>query len=161
MLHFVTFYFVQVRLNFRGIAMEKITIELLNDLKNPDCSLAEYLTEHKNIFVNEDVESFWRKIIQSKNLSKTHIINESDFSYCYFYEVISGRKSPTKDKVVRLALTLNMTVEECQQALRISGRSVLYPKSRRDSILIYSIEHGMTVMQCNSLLNDYGEEELK
>ena len=52
--------------------MENITIELLNDLKNPDCSLADYLTEHKNIFVNEDIESFWKQAIQRKNLSKTH-----------------------------------------------------------------------------------------
>ena len=40
--------------------MKNLTIELLNDLKNPDCSLADYLTEHKNIFVNEDIESFWK-----------------------------------------------------------------------------------------------------
>ena len=92
---------------------------------------------------------------------KTHIINESDFSYCYFYEVISGRKSPTKDKVVRLALAMNMTIEETKQALRISGRSLLYPKIRRDSIIIYAIEQGMNVVQCNTFINKYDEELLK
>lgn len=111
--------------------------------------------------MNEDVKAFWEGIIEQKNYSKSNIINKSDFSYCYFYEVINGRKMPTKDKVVRLALAMKMTIDECQQALKISGRSALHPKNRRDSIMIYAIEKKMTVMQCNNLLVYNGEDELK
>ena len=56
---------------------------------------------------------------------------------------------------------MNMTIEETQQALRISGRSLLYPKIRRDSIIIYAIEQGMNVVQCNTFINNYDEELLK
>ena len=141
--------------------MAKTTTELLKELKRQSCSLPDYLSNHKDTFVNEDIKAFWENIIESKNYSKSNIINKSDFSYCYFYEVINGRKSPTKDKVVRLALAMKMTVDECQQALKVSGRSALHPKNRRDSILIYAIEQQMTVIQCNNLLEDNGEDELK
>lgn len=135
--------------------------ELLDELKESACSLDRYLPTHKNIFINEDISSFWNRIINNKNFSKSNIINKADFCYCYFYEVINGRKKPTKDKVVRLALAMEMTFDECQQALRISGRSFLHPKNRRDSIIIYAIEREMTVLQCNNLLNSHGENELK
>lgn len=141
--------------------MAKTTTELLRELRRNSVSLPDYLTNHKDTFVNEDIKTFWENIIKSKNYSKSNIINKADFSYCYFYEVINGRKSPTKDKVVRLSLAMKMTVDECQQALKISGRSALHPKNRRDSILIYAIEQKMTITQCNTALTENGEDELK
>ena len=141
--------------------MPKTTTELLRELKRQSCSLPDYLSNHKETFVVEDVKAFWEEIINKKGYSKSNIINKSDFSYCYFYDVINGRKMPTKDKVVRLALAMKMNIDECQQALKISGRSALYPKVRRDSVLIYAIEKHFTVTQCNDLLAQHGEDELK
>lgn len=141
--------------------MAKTTTELLRELKRQSCSLPDYLSNHKETFVIEDIKSFWEEIIAKKNYSKSNIINKSDFSYCYFYDVINGRKMPTKDKVVRLALAMKMSVDECQQALKLSGRSALYPKIRRDSVLIYSIEKHLTIAQCDDLLAQHGEDELK
>ena len=141
--------------------MAKSTTELLRELKRNSCSLPDYLSNHQDTFVNEDIKAFWESMIDGKNYSKSNIINKSDFSYCYFYEVINGRKMPTKDKVIRLCLVLKMTVDECQQALKISGRSALHPKNRRDSILIYAIEQKMTIAQCNKALAENGEGELK
>ena len=68
---------------------------------------------------------------------------------------------PTKDKVVRLSLAMNLTLEECQKALKISGRSALYPRVRRDSIIIYALENQLTIFRCDELLKKYGEECLK
>ncbi len=141
--------------------MAKTTTELLKELKRQSCSLPDYLSNHKETFIVEDIKDFWEDIINKKNYSKSNIINKSDFSYCYFYDVINGRKIPTKDKIVRLALAMKMTVDECQQALKISGRSALYPKVRRDSILIYAIEKKVTITQCNTMLAQHGEDELK
>lgn len=137
------------------------TSELFNELKNPECSLEKYLSQYNDFFVNEDIQSFWNHIINNKRISKTHIINESDFSYCYFYEVINGRKIPTKDKIIRLVLAMELTVDECQQALRLSGHCTLFPNNRRDSIIIYAIEHNKTILQCNELLHNYNEYPLK
>lgn len=141
--------------------MAKTTTELLRELKRQSCSLPDYLLNHKETFVVEDIKAFWEQLIKEKKYSKSNIINKADFSYCYFYDVINGRKMPTKDKVVRLALAMKMSIDECQQALKISGRSALYPKVRRDSVLIYAIDKHLTISQCNNLLAQYGEDELK
>ncbi len=137
------------------------TAELLKTLSKQNCSLKAYLSDNDDQFVNEDIKEFWENLITARNYSKSNIINKSDFSYCYFYDVINGRKMPTKDKVVRLALAMKLTLDECQKALKISGRSALYPRIRRDSILIYAIENHLTVFQCDTLLSKYGEEGLK
>lgn len=141
--------------------MAKTTTELLLELKRPSCQLSSFLSNHNETFVKEDIKAFWDALIESKNYSKSNIINKADFSYCYFYDVINGRKIPSKDKIVRLALAMKMTLDECQQALKISEKSALYPKIRRDSIIIYALEQQLTIMQCNQLLSEHGEDELK
>lgn len=137
------------------------TTELLKTLTKRNCSLKAYFSKNDDQFINEDIKAFWENLITERNYSKSNIINKSDFSYCYFYDVINGRKMPTKDKVVRLGLAMKLTLDECQQALKISGRSALYPRIRRDSILIYAIENKLTIFQCDELLSKYGEEGLK
>ncbi len=137
------------------------TTDLLNALSQKNCSLEKYFEKNDGQFKNENVKKFWESLIEKSGRSKANIINKADFSYCYFYDIINGRKTPTKDKVIRLALAMRLTVGECQEALKISGRSSLYPRIRRDSILIYAIENHLSIFRCDNLLKKYGEECLK
>ena len=137
------------------------TFELLKSLSAKNCSLDDYFHENDDQFVNEDIKAFWENLIAKSGRSKSNIINKADFSYCYFYDIINGRKMPTKDKVVRLTLAMKLSLNDCQAALKLSGRSALYPRVRRDSILIYAIENQLTIFRCDELLTKYGEEGLK
>lgn len=137
------------------------TNELLKSLSAKDCSLDNYFSDNDHSFVNEDIKEFWGNLIDKSSRSKSSIINKADFNYCYFYDIINGRKMPTKDKVIRLALAMKLNLDECQKALKLSGRSALYPRLRRDSILIYAIENQLTIFRCDELLEKYGEECLK
>lgn len=137
------------------------TDELMESLSDENCSLDDYFSDNDDSFVNEDIKEFWENLIAKNGRSKSNIINKADFSYCYFYDIINGRKMPTKDKVVRLSLAMRLTLEECQKALKISGRSALYPRVCRDSILIYALEHQLTIFRTDELLKKYGEECLK
>ncbi|MFR6495062.1 MAG: hypothetical protein ACLUOF_00475 [Ruminococcus sp.] len=47
---------------------------------------------------------------------------------------------------------MQLNLDETQTALRIAKLALLYPKDKRDSILIYGIEHGKSVMDINELL---------
>ena len=137
------------------------TSELLKSLSAENCSLDNYFSDNEDSFVNEDIKEFWENLIEKNARSKSNIINKADVNYCYFYDIINGRKMPTKDKVIRLALAMKLNLDECQKALKLSGRSALYPRLRRDSILIYAIENKLTIFRCDELLEKYGEECLK
>ncbi|MGN0568922.1 MAG: hypothetical protein ACI4N4_00280 [Candidatus Fimenecus sp.] len=141
--------------------MVKSTTELLNELKEENCSLNNYIGKNDEHFIRKDIKNFWEEQICNCDFSKSNIINKSDFSYCYFYDVINGRKLPTRDKIVRLALVMHMNLDKCQEALKLSGRSALYPKFKRDSIIIFAIENGLSIARCNEQLVKYGEDELK
>lgn len=141
--------------------MRKSTAKLLEELQKTPGSLDDYLKDNADAFVQSDVHAFWEGLIRKSGRSKSNIINKADISYCYFYDVISGRKRPSRDKVVRLILAMQLSVEDCQRALTVSGKSRLYPRVKRDSILIHAIEKHLSVFQLTELLGRYGEEELK
>ena len=127
--------------------MAKNTNDLLDQLADNNCSIDDYLEENR-----EDM------IVLA---SKCNIINKADFNYCYFYDIVNGRKIASRDKVIRLILSMRLTTDDCQEALRISGRSALYPKVQRDALLIYGIENRYTVDETNQLLSAHGEDTLR
>jgi len=141
--------------------MRKSTEDLLEELQNENCKIDEYLKGNGESFVYDKIKDFWETAIEKSGYSKSNIINKSDFSYCYFYDVINGRKIPGRDKIIRLILTMHLSVDECQEALRISGRSALYPRIRRDAIILFAISNGYSIYQLSELLADAGEEPLK
>lgn len=141
--------------------MRKSTENLLEELQNENCKIDEYLKGNGESFVYDKIKDFWEAAIEKSGYSKSNIINKSDFSYCYFYDVINGRKIPGRDKIIRLILTMKLSVDECQEALRISGRSALYPRIKRDSIILFAISNGLSIYQLSELLADAGEEQLK
>lgn len=140
--------------------MRKSTDNLLNELQDNNCNIEKYLKSNPDSFVFNSINEFWEDAISRSGLSKSNIINKADFSYCYFYDVINGRKIPGKDKIIRLILTMHLDVDDCQEALRLSGRSSLYPRIKRDSIIIYAINNRMSVYQTSELLTKCGEEAL-
>ena len=141
--------------------MRKSTEDLLEELQNENCKIDEYLKGNGESFVFDKIKDFLGTAIEKSGYSKSNIINKSDFSYCYFYDVINGRKIPGRDKIIRLILTMHLSVDECQEALRISGRSALYPRIRRDAIILFAISNGYSIYQLSELLADAGEEPLK
>lgn len=141
--------------------MAKGTNDLMEELSGQDTDLDRYFEENPTSFINVDIKEFWKNAVDTSSKTKSDIINKADMSYCYFYDVINGRKIPSKDKIIRIVLAMNLSLDDCQEALRISGKSALYPRIKRDSILIYAINKGYSIYQTNDLLAEHGEEMLK
>lgn len=141
--------------------LRKKTDELLEELKFKNTDIQEYIENNPESFIEINLKDFWERIIKNSGMTKSDIINKSDFSYVYFYDVIAGKKIPTSDKIIRLVLAMHLSLEQCQTALRYCGKSQLYPRIKRDSLLIYAISHGYTVFQTQELLMKSGEKELK
>lgn len=140
--------------------MKKDTNDLFKELE-ADCEIEDYLNSNTSSFVNYTLSNFWEDACKKSGMSKSNIINKSEFNYSFFYDVINGRKIPARDKIIRLALTMNIGLDNCQQALRLSDKSLLYPRIKRDSMIIYALNNSLTISECNELLNKFNEEILK
>lgn len=141
--------------------MVKSTAELMEELKYNEQPVQDFLTDNSDSMIEMNLKKFWTEMVRRSGMTKSDIINKSDFGYVYFYDVINGRKIPSRDKIVKLILAMHLPLEDCQEALKYSGRSNLYPRVKRDSILIYGLVHRLSIFEVSELLLSNGEADLR
>ena len=85
---------------------------------------------------------------------------ESKLNSTFVYDIFSGKSPPGRDNALRLAFGLRCNLRETQRLLRLAGASELWPKSRRDAIIIWCIEQGCSLDECDEELWRLNEKTL-
>ena len=95
-----------------------------------------------------------------KGLEKADVWHDSGLTKDYAYEIMSGKstKNISRDKVIMICFGLKLTVDEAQQLLKKSGYAPLYARDTRDSIIIYSLEHNISIVNTDIKLSEYNLE---
>ena len=140
--------------------MQKSTTELLNELKNFD-SFKEYEKINKNSMINKTLSQFLCDLLEEKHLKKSDVIRKGELNESYAYQMFSGVKStPSKDKLICLSIGMDLSVDETNSLLKLAGLSPLYPRIKRDSIIIINMNNKKSVVEINEELYNEGEETL-
>ena len=59
-----------------------------------------------------------------------------------------------RDTLVAISFGMHLTFEETQLLLRIAKFAILDSRDRRDGIIIYALMHGLSIFECDDLLNN-------
>jgi DNA-binding phage protein len=135
-----------------------LTEELLNELLFTR-SLGDYL-EKPDVEMQCSLSSVLNAKIEEKGMKKSEVIRKAKLDTTFGYQIFSGERNPTRDKVLQLAIALELTVKETQRLLTSAGVSDLYPKLRRDAIIIYCVNKKMTVDEIDETLFAFHEETI-
>ncbi|MBO6048054.1 MAG: hypothetical protein J6P61_09985 [Erysipelotrichaceae bacterium] len=137
--------------------MNMNTQQLLNVLKNDDASLDTLLEKIPDLtFVD-----YLQYLISQSPLSKGDIIKNSTLDRTYCYQIIEGRRLPSKDKVIALAIGMHLDLDDTDRLLKLANQGTLYSKVKRDALIIYAISHHYDMMKTNELLYEYDFELIK
>lgn len=139
----------------------KTTEDLLKSLSLPDISIDDFMIQNHSELRDCDIPAAWQELLCRSQMKNSEIIARSDFESVYFYEIISGKKKPSRDKLIRLCIGMQATLSDCQYLLRIYTYSPLYPRIRRDCYLIYCFVNHLTVKEACELLEKNAEDRLK
>ena len=135
---------------------KKTTSHLENELKN-STSLDTFLEKHQDELSDCSLSDQLGKLLRKKGLSKAEVVRECNLNEVYAYQILSGVRRPSRDKPLCLCFAMKATLSETQSLLKESGFAPLYVRSHRDSIIIFAITHGHTLLQLNTDLYDHGE----
>lgn len=129
--------------------MNKSTTELLNELKIFQ-SFKEYEKINKDSMISKSLSQYLCDLLEEKNLKKSDVIRKSELSENYAYQMFSGIKnSPSRDKLICLSIGMGLSVDETNSLLKISKLSPLYPRIKRDSIIIINMNNRKSVVEIN------------
>lgn len=139
--------------------IKKSTDELMNELLKAN-NIGEYLKENSQYMVSDELSTYLNNIIAKKGLVKSELIKKTEFSEVMGYQILSGTRLPSRDSLICICVAMDMTLDETQAILKIAGLAALYPKVKRDSIIIKGISEKKTVAQINEELYNCEEKTL-
>ena len=93
-------------------------------------------------------------------LSKAEIARRSGMSEVYLHQVFSGRRSPSRDRLLALCVGMGASLEEANQLLKQVAYAQLYPRLRRDAIISHGLAHRRPLREINEVLFAENEKTL-
>ena len=122
--------------------------------------LDRFLSENQDNFNDGNIHELLNTLFQKRKLSKAALAKRSGMSEVYLHQVFSGRRSPSRNRLLCLCFGLDTGLEEAQRLLQHAHHAPLYPLDRRDAILIYGLSHGLTLPEGNDALFKANAETL-
>ena len=138
---------------------DKTTDDLRRELMC-EAGIDAYIKENQSIFVDKTVIELLEELYQRKIVPKAALAKRAGMSEVYVHQVFSGRRTPSRDRLLCLCIGLEATLEETQRLLKQAIYAQLYPANKRDAIIIHGIAHGTDLAQINDKLFAEGEKTL-
>ncbi|KUO67419.1 MAG: hypothetical protein APF84_04005 [Gracilibacter sp. BRH_c7a] len=127
------------------------TEKMMNQLHSVK-DFSAFSNDHEDDFISPSLAAHIQALIEEKTLVKTEVIKRANLDRVYGYQIISGRRMPSRDKLIQLAIGLELDVEGTQTLLKMGGMAPLYAKIKREAAIIFCINKGYTWMETQAFL---------
>lgn len=128
------------------------TEELERLLKNTS-DISSTVEKYKESMVELQCSECIKIIIAQSGKSNSSILRQLNLSSSYFYEIINGKKAPSRDVFLQVLIATKSGLDQSQIYLKECGYRQLYPRSRRDAIMIYALSNNKNLIETNILLD--------
>ncbi len=82
------------------------------------------------------------------------VIKRATLERSFGHQLFTGRRNPSRDTVLMLAFGFEADVETAQELLKIARQSSLYPRAKRDAVIIYCLHRHMCIAEAQIMLHD-------
>ena len=123
-------------------------------------SLDQYITENEAYFVETDLTEVLARLYERCGLSKAELARQAEMSEVYLHQVFSGRRRPSRDRLLCLCFGLGAGLEEADLLLKGMGYAPIYPRLKRDAIISHGLLHHTPLAEINDKLFSENEKTL-
>lgn len=138
----------------------KTTDELAHEIQEAG-DILRYFETNRGEMQTGSFPEYLEQWLTQKHLTRAEVVRRSNLNKAYVYQIFSGKKYPSRDKVIALSFGLGLSAEEAQTLLKQAGYRELYPRDPRDALLLFALGKGMSILAANELLYDHEVEVLE
>ena len=114
--------------------------------------LPNFFRQNRQTMTIPALTEYLRQLCADRGLVPERVIRAASIDRTYGHQIFNGTRRPSRDKVLQLAFGLGVGVEETQRLLRLADRSPLYPKLRRDAVILYCLGRGRSLAETQEML---------
>ena len=131
------------------------TITLLKKLFNSP-NLEVFMESNESEMYTLPFHTYISVVCEEKGEIPEHIIKRSAIDRTYGHQLFNGTRKPSRDKVLQLAIGLELNFNETQKLLQVARKSILYPKIKRDAAIIHCIRNKKEINETQAVLEALG-----
>lgn len=134
--------------------MAKNNTEYLNKKLMESKDVKSFIEENKTSVSKQHFSDELYALIDASGKKNTEIFQSADIAESTGYQILSGKRNPSRDVVIQLAFALELGINDTNRLLKLAEKSALYVKNKRDALLIFAINNRYSLMATNELLTD-------
>lgn len=132
------------------------TTEFINRIKKSKASNLSFLNDAD--YRCPQIHYYLADLLQTHDMSSRDYIKALNLERSYGYQLLNGRRKPSREHLIQTAILLNLNLKETQRLLKIGHREVLYPRVKRDAIAVFAIEKRLNLSEYQEIMDAYEEE---
>ena len=140
------------QLPMKPTGITKLLLERLFQAPN----VSVYLHDNAPLMAMPPFNQFICALCKELCVSRASVIARSTIPKNYAYQLFSGIRKPSRDKVIQLAFGFGLDVDCTQELLKIARQAPLYPKIPRDIVILRGLYEKRSVLYVQQTLHDMG-----
>ncbi len=129
------------------------TAELMRKLLNT-ASIGGFMHRNEKDMSPPDLGAMLNQLAKERNMEPREAVRRALIDRVYGYQLFSGRRQPSRDKAIMLAIALGLSMDETQRLLRAAGRSELYARVKRDAAILFALNKHLNMEKTQALLEE-------
>lgn len=129
----------------------KTTHELNHEIKSVT-NIEDFLTKNKRHLLTYGLPEHLNTLLVHKGITRADVVRGSLLDRAYVYQIFSGEKVPSRDKLIAISFGLSLSGDETQKMLKVSGNRELYARDKRDALILFALHRRKDIFMVNELL---------
>ena len=133
---------------------DRITTDELLALLFKERNLEQFLQRSESAYLTASFSDYLNAWCKKHVEVPEQVIRRANLEKSYGHQLFSGKRNPSRATVLQLAFAMEADLTQAQEMLRIAGRSLLYPRIKRDAAIIYCLHNHVSLMDTQIILQD-------
>lgn len=133
--------------------MEPITTDELYHEIMAATDIEDFLKKNKRQMLTCTLSEYLNTLLSQKGISRADVVRGSLLDRAYVYQIFSGEKTPSRDKLIAIAFGLCLSDGQAQKMLKLSGNRELYARDERDAVILFALQRKKSILETNELLS--------
>ena len=132
----------------------RVSTDELLKLLFKERSLEQFLQRNESAYLNTSFSDYLSAWCKAHQEVPEQLIRRANLEKSFGHQLFSGKRKPSRDTVIQLAFAMDADVAQAQEMLKIARKSLLYPRIKRDTVLIYCLHNHIPLLDTAIILAD-------
>ncbi len=134
--------------------MDRISTDELLALLFKERNLEHFLQRNESAYLTHSFSDYLNAWCKEHLEVPEQVIRRANLEKSYGHQLFSGKRNPSRDTVLQLAFAMRADLAQAQEMLRTARRSPLYPRIKRDTVIIYCLHNHISLLDTQIILQD-------